>query len=407
MTVFTASTTVTLNLAPTQSPNFGWSLTDHFTLHREPVGATQTTYHGILANTLNLTHRQKAVLALHIAQNFTVSDALATRINLGGTLSDRLRLHDATTPSLTYGVTRADLFRLADRLSVGRPITLHESLTISDAASLIMSVVMTQLMRLHDTTTPNGAYGLALADALRITSALHNFANILLTDALTVSDLPAYSYRASALVSDSLHLTPVLARQMVFQITSNEDLELTDLDILHMIYKGDPLQDGLLISALYVAPNGSFTTWAINTRTNAVTEYENWVFNSFATFGRKYIGANSDGIFELNGERDETDNIIATIESGLMQMGGTRFAGLKGAYIAARGEGKWLMRLRAGDGREYTYQFQLQPNLMTTRVQVGKGLRSRFFSVLLQNLDGQDFDFESLEFVPILSTRRV
>jgi hypothetical protein len=408
MTVFTAATTVTLNIAPTQVVSPGWSLTDRFTIHRLTNLGLTTTFYGITsAVTLRLTQTQKQVLALHLAQALQFSSSFTTRITLGVPLTERLRLHDATAPSATYGVSRADLFSLAASLSAGRLVTLHENLTIHDASSVVMGVFLAQVMRLHDGTTPNVAYGLALADRMRLTSALHNFANILLTEHLTVSALPTYSYHASALLSESLHMTPALSRQMVFQITSDEELELTDLDILHMIYKGDALQDGLLITALYVAPDGNYTTWAINTRTNAVTEYENWVFNSFATFGRKYVGANSAGIFELNGERDETANIVSTIENGLMQMGGTRFAGLQGAYIAARGEGKWLMRLRAGDGREYTYQFQLQPNLMTTRIQVGKGLRSRFFSVMLQNLDGQDFDFESLEFVPILSTRRV
>lgn len=406
MTTYTVTQTDGVVLTPSRTPNFGWSIGDSFTIH--PVRGTIMSWHVVNVQNLKLTHTQRQVMSYLITTLLELADTNEFDWTAGGVLIDLIKLTGQPLPSLSYGFTQSDLLTVIGALSAGRPVHLAENLTFGSTASTVMGILLTQHIKLRDATLSNAAYGLALAELIYFNSALFNFATLQLTDGLNLHGaIPTFNYTASVALTQNLAITSTLARQMVFQVTSAEELELTDVEIVNMIYQGDPLQDNLLITALYISPDGNFTTWAINTRTNAITEYQNWAFNSFATFGRKYIGANSSGIFELNGERDETTNIVATLQNGYMQMGGTRLAGLKGAYIAARGEGQWLMKLTAGDGREYTYQFQLQPNLMTTRIQVGKGLRSRFFSCTLQNIDGQDFDLESLEFVPILSTRRV
>jgi hypothetical protein len=40
-------------------------------------------------------------------------------------------------------------------------------------------------------------------------------------------------------------------------------------------------------------------------------------------------------------------------------------------------------------------------------VKIGKGLRSRYWQFELVNIDGADFDLDTIEFHPVLLTRRV
>jgi len=188
-----------------------------------------------------------------------------------------------------------------------------------------------------------------------------------------------------------------------------EGVEIQDDSLLNMIFQGDPLLERILLGALYVSPDGNFTTWAINTRTNSVSEYENWAFNSFAPMGHKYVGANQYGLYELNGETDDGENIIAMIETGLMQLAGTKLAGIKGLYLGmkvSQGDNTFFIKLAAGDGREYVYRIISQPNQMTTKVNVGKGLRSRYLSFKLIST-GPDFNLDTVEFVPMIGKRRV
>jgi hypothetical protein len=173
-----------------------------------------------------------------------------------------------------------------------------------------------------------------------------------------------------------------------------------------MLYKGDPLLDGVVITALYISPSGTTTSWAVNTRTNAVTEYLNYNFRSFARMNDRYIAAGSAGLYELVGDTDDGTLIISELMSGYFQFNEKKLFGIKGAYVAIRGGGRFYLKLIAGDGREYVYELKAQPGLMTTKVRIGKGIRTTYMAFDLVT-EGQDFDLDSLEFIPMTSGRRV
>jgi hypothetical protein len=143
----------------------------------------------------------------------------------------------------------------------------------------------------------------------------------------------------------------------------------------------------------------------MNTRTASVTEYGNYDFNSFARIDNTYLGASSSGLYELLGDDDAGTDIIAQIKSGFAQWGGARFSGFKAAYLGVRGEGDFVLRLTTGEGQTYNYSVSTR-DMRSTKVHMGKGLRARYFAFELIST-GQDFDLESIEFVPLVAERRV
>jgi hypothetical protein len=166
------------------------------------------------------------------------------------------------------------------------------------------------------------------------------------------------------------------------------------------------IAEGIEITAAYLSPGeGSFTTWAVNTRTGAISQYDNFVFNSFAQMGNVYLGASEDGLFELHGDTDAGTDIVSRIKSGFMQFNGSRFSSLRAAYLGVRGEGDFVLRLLTGDGKTYDYAVSTR-DMRTTKVHMGKGHRARYFAFELIST-GQDFDLDTIEFVPILANRRV
>jgi hypothetical protein len=173
-----------------------------------------------------------------------------------------------------------------------------------------------------------------------------------------------------------------------------------------MLYRGDELLDGIEITALFVSPSGTTTTWAINTRTAAVTEYMNYDFHSFAQMGNRYIAADDEGLYELDGDTDDGDLIVSRLMGGYLQLNNKKLFGLKGVYIAMRGGGRFYLKLITGDGREYVYELRAQPNLMTTKVKIGKGINTTYLAWELVT-EGQDFDLDSIEFIPMTRERRV
>jgi hypothetical protein len=171
-----------------------------------------------------------------------------------------------------------------------------------------------------------------------------------------------------------------------------------------MVFNAE-LSDTIEVAGAYLGPNGSVTTWAMNTRSGAVTEYQNYAFNSFARVGNKYLGATDDGLYELLGDDDDGTDIIATIRSGFAQWSGTHLGSFKAAYLAVAGAGAYVLRVITRDGKTYNYQVSAQDG-RTVKVNMGKGLRSRYFAFELVTA-GQDFDLDTLEFIPLVADRRV
>lgn len=172
-----------------------------------------------------------------------------------------------------------------------------------------------------------------------------------------------------------------------------------------MLYN-ETVAEGVDIVGAYLSPGDGFTSWAMNTRTGAVSEYDNYEFNSFVKMpNNRYVGASSQGLYELVGDSDDGSDIIATIRSGFMQWTGTHLGRFKGVYLATRGADDFVLKLEAGDGAEYNYAVTTR-SMRSTKVHIGKGLRARYFAFELIS-SGADFDLESLEFVPLVAQRRV
>ena len=305
-------------------------------------------------------------------------------------------------------MTLAQIAKMASSLRVGIPARLAQNMTVHQSQAISLGIVVLNKLRMTDRATPATTYALALAQALHASVAAQAFFGLTINQAMTVARSHQLQYRGVVTSAQNIVVASALANVFVLNATLTEDVSLTGAQALKMIFSGEVLSEIIDLAALYVSPSGSTTTWAINTRTNAITEYQNWAFNSFARMGRKYIAADESGLYELDGERDDGENIVSVLRGGMMQMNASRLSGLKGVYLGMRTDtgGDFLLKIDAGDGREYVYAITAQPNQMTTKVEIGKGLRSRYFAFELQGL-GADYDLDSLEFVPMTPQRRV
>ena len=227
----------------------------------------------------------------------------------------------------------------------------------------------------------------------------------MLYEAARSLDLPEANCIAYALLQASAIAADVLTETFIISVTLKEGAECSAIDALYLIAQ-ETLAETATAEAFFVIPATS-TTWVINTRTNAISEYQNFAFNSFARVGRKFIGANENGLYELDGDTDDGTDIAWAVRNGMMQMNATRLSGLKGVYLGMRTAtgGDFCLKLIAGDGREYVYAFKAQPGQMTSKVEIGRGLRSRYFAFELSGT--VDVDLDSFEFVPLTPQRRV
>lgn len=349
-----------------------------------------------------------AILGVQLLDGVEIADTIARLFQGGATVNDTVRIAHTQAQTAYYQVAQGNAMNFLDRFQITFPATLTDSLTISHSQALVMGFLVLDRFRIDHTSLPTTTFSMSLLDAIRLNASVANFFGLSASDTIGVQHTQDMTYSTNALVSELITIVPALATSLIIQVVENDMFSITDAEILNMIYSVE-IDDFIDLSALYVSPDGNFTTWAINTRTAAVTEYRNYAFNSFAQMGRKFIAASGDGIYELDGETDPgAVNITTAMRSGYFAPNGSKFTSFRNIYVGIRTRDNsqdFLLKLVDSYGREYVYSFRPEENA-TTKINTGKGLRARFFSFELIT-PGPDFDLNSIEFRPIALKRRV
>jgi hypothetical protein len=345
-----------------------------------------------------------AVLAL--VENLLVDETINEKFIWGRTLKDGFRVSSVVGRGGIYYKALTELFKLveAENFILRHPVALSQDIDLSPLLTGAFSLKLLQKFLAGTLTLPGFSYHLGLASRVRLGDALEHLVHALLEQLFTVQPAVDRQFIANNSLSQLLTIHPAFTNKLILKLVG--DIQLSPEQLVSMLYAGDPLLDGVAITALYISPVGTTTTWAVNTRTNAITEYLNYDFRSFASMGNRYIAAGPGGLYELDGDTDDGALIISRLMSGYLQLNAKKLFGIKGAYVAIRGGGRFYLKLISGDGREYVYELRAQPNLMTTKIKVGKGIRTTYMAFELVT-EGQDFDLDSIEFIPMMSERRV
>lgn len=342
------------------------------------------------------------------AYRITVDEALQVApvglVYYGLVVAERLRLVDSGLPNQIVHLLLSDVTRWQDSFGQALGVDILETVGVQLTSLEQRAIAIAEGLQLASSLTGAGVRSVSVVQALRVVDGLKLFLGAELTDTAGLGETLVTNLLASARVIDQIQVTSTLTPQFLLAVTATDAIQLDPVDVVRMLFN-PALREGVEFTAGYIAPDGNFTTWVMNTRSGAVTEYDNFTFNSFARMGNRYLAASETGLYELLGNDDVGDDIVARIRSGFMQFGGTHLSRLKEAYVAMRGEGDIVLRIITAEGQVYNYTTPTR-NMRSTKVHMGKGQRSRYFAFELVTA-GQDFDLDTLEFVPIVVQRRV
>jgi len=158
-----------------------------------------------------------------------------------------------------------------------------------------------------------------------------------------------------------------------------------------------------------IAPGSNFVTVSMHTEWQALTQYTNYQFNSYAQFNGVFLGANSTGLHALSGNTDNGVNIDAVLRTGVTDMGTSHLKKNEYVYVGYRATGDLMLRLNTNDShvRDYRMAYNGETGLHVKRVKLGKGVIARYWQLEVQNINGADFDLNTLEIKPTILGRRV
>jgi hypothetical protein len=150
-----------------------------------------------------------------------------------------------------------------------------------------------------------------------------------------------------------------------------------------------------------------YTVWALNTEAMGSTRYENYAFNSMAKVGTRYYGANSSGLYLLEGSSDNGEDIVSRINLGKQNFGSLLRKALPFMYMGVASNGHLVLKVEA-DGQTFYYTTEDQgQGLKAQRFKLGRGLRASFYQMTLENYGGTHFEISDIEFTPIELNRRL
>jgi len=338
-----------------------------------------------------------------VSENFTVAPALSFYAYALREIDEVISLDGLVYAGFNWGVTLPETIKLIEDAKATYGALVSETIDISATASAVKHWLVMEAFHIIDAVNAKGTYHRSLSDAIVIADAVARFLGASIAEVMAIVDTATRRRLVTPTLTQNVQITDTVSRALLVQAVASDAIEITHDQVLKMIFK-PVIDETIMLTAMHIEPSGSVTAWAINVQNNAVSEYTNFDFNSFATNGVKYLGANENGLYELEGATDDGQQIIAKMRSGIMQFMQSHSGSVKGAYLGLRGGGDWYLKIIADD-KTYIYKVTAK-DMKTTKVEIGKGIRARYFSFELTST-GQEFDLDSIEFLPIVNQRRV
>lgn len=146
----------------------------------------------------------------------------------------------------------------------------------------------------------------------------------------------------------------------------------------------------------------------MQTETQALTQYDDYPFNSFAAFNGAFLAASEDGVFVLAGDTDNGTLIQACARVGMTDFETSHLKRVDRCYVGYRASGDMVLRVICDetDAREYRLADTHESGLHGNHVRIGRGLYARYWQFELENRLGSDFSLDMIELEPTKLRRR-
>lgn len=153
----------------------------------------------------------------------------------------------------------------------------------------------------------------------------------------------------------------------------------------------------------------TFRTWVLNTRRNALTEYD-FEFTSYALFNGLVLGVSPAGVVVLGIQGlDGSEPIIGRARLAKSDYGETHLKRVPRLYVGGEFAGDVLFRtiVDATGERTYRLTWNRVGGMQQRRVPIGKGPKARYWQYEIEGENGADFVLENVLAYPTGLRRRV
>jgi hypothetical protein len=137
----------------------------------------------------------------------------------------------------------------------------------------------------------------------------------------------------------------------------------------------------------------------MNLHNQAISTYSHFNFNSIANYKGTLLVADDTGIYTIGGDTDNGAEIGIDIKSGSMDFGEALIKYARDIWLTHRTSGTLRFIIYVDEDIDTTIQKYTtisNSNMNEERIKPPRGLRGRFYTIEIKNVDGSDVDIDSL-----------
>jgi hypothetical protein len=345
----------------------------------------------------------------------SLTAASSVRTTYAARLADTLRFTASATTFSTQTALLTSAVGIADSRLTALVVMVAESLTTDDEIRFREAIQVAEQLFLSGSAETFYNAVEEVRDFLLLVDTAVNAASAVVSDTVSLATSVATTLRSLNELLDSIELADTVQQQRTVFVEETATADFTDSIEQTAQFFAENL-DIMNFFSLLKTPAELVQGWVMNTEgAMPISQYDNYDFNSLAYAPHEMIGTNDTGVYTLSGEDDAGTDIAAHIKSLMIDFATSRMKRLSAAWVGYKADGELILRIRAADPAtealvEYCFVGRKTDSMATpmeNRFKIGKGMRSRYWQFELVNVDGADFELDTVELYPIRLDRRV
>lgn len=303
---------------------------------------------------------------------------------------------------------------VAEGIAFLEAVAIAVGAIISESAVFADTVVGTaeRIVVIAEQVALSGAYATRL-DAIEVVSIVVALVDTAaagkggaVTEAMTLTDSVTDIATLYALSAEALILAATPSMTGVLTLPVEETVVVAADMTLQQILVG-LIEEGVAFVISFGLDDVVYSGWVMNASNFAVSQYDSLPFNSFAKIGDTYYGANQTGLYSLDGDSDDGENINAELVLGTMDFTKDRKTTVPECFLSLRTDGSILLKVITDNQTVQVYELtETTDVLRDRREKLARGVKSRYWTFSLLNVDGSDFELRNFDPVPIILKRR-
>lgn len=346
----------------------------------------------------------------------TIADSAAATESVLGVLSAYISETAQFAASLTGVLVTSDI--LTDSALIQSAVLTSVDSLLTDTANgadtlagqLALLATAVEAVTASESTTPVMAISSVAASIAAIVDLLVPGVDVTVTDTAALAETLSAKLALYLALADSADIADTQSNQMTL-FASPADTATIASSTTPLLSLIGLLSDGAEITVFLNLGDTSYVAYVMNAETGALSQYQNYPFNSIANFNGKTYAAAETGLYEIAGDTDAGDDIQAWIRYGLTDFGSDALKRMQSAALGITSDNQMVLKVLYVDGgkkREswYLLKQQTADSFREGVVEIGQGLMSRYWGFEIHNIEGGDFTLDGIKLYPVVLTRR-